>query len=89
MPAAGPYSHAIKTPTAIYCSGQIPADADGNLVSGSIQDKTRQCIQNLEAVLVEAGSAIANVVKVNVFITDMANFAVTSPSIRHKLDMMM
>jgi enamine deaminase RidA (YjgF/YER057c/UK114 family) len=74
--AAGPYSHAIKTPTAIYCSGQIPSDVEGNLVTGTIQELTRQCIQNLKAVLEEAGSGIEKVVKVNVFITDMANFAV-------------
>jgi reactive intermediate/imine deaminase len=76
-PAAAPYSHAIKTASAIYCSGQIPADKDGNLVTGTIQEKTRQCCQNLKTVLEEAGSGIEKVVKVNVFITDMANFAVS------------
>ncbi|KAL1883830.1 hypothetical protein VTK73DRAFT_7618 [Phialemonium thermophilum] len=74
-PPAGPYSQAIKTPTAIYCSGQIPCDAEGNLITGSIQELTRACIKNLKAVLEEAGSSIDKVVKVNVFITDMANFA--------------
>lgn len=74
-PAAGPYSHAIKTPAAIYCSGQIPCDAEGNLVEGTIQQKTAACISNLKAVLTAAGSGIEKVVKVNVFITDMANFA--------------
>ncbi|KAK0730524.1 YjgF/Yer057p/UK114 family [Lasiosphaeris hirsuta] len=74
-PVAGPYSQAIKTPTAIYCSGQIPCDAAGNLVEGTIQEKTATCIGNLQAVLEEAGSAIAKVVKVNVFLTDMVNFA--------------
>jgi 2-iminobutanoate/2-iminopropanoate deaminase len=79
-PAAGPYSHAIKTPTTIYCSGQIPSTPDGQLVTGTIGEKTAQCIKNLKAVLEEAGSGIEKVVKVNVFITDMANFAV-----RHRL----
>ncbi|KAG7292362.1 hypothetical protein NEMBOFW57_002397 [Staphylotrichum longicolle] len=63
-PPAGPYSQAIKTPTAIYCSGQIPCDAEGNLIEGTIQEKTAACIGNLKAV-----------VKVNAFLTDMANFA--------------
>ncbi|KAJ9137403.1 hypothetical protein NKR19_g8226 [Coniochaeta hoffmannii] len=72
---AAPYSHAIKTASAIYCSGQIPADKDGNLVTGTIQEKTAQCCENLKTVLEEAGSGIDKVVKVNVFITDMANFA--------------
>jgi enamine deaminase RidA (YjgF/YER057c/UK114 family) len=72
-------SQAIKTPSAIYCSGQIPCDASGQLVEGTIQEKTASCIGNLKAVLEEAGSSIAKVVKVNVFLTDMANFAVRRP----------
>ncbi|KAK0618298.1 YjgF/Yer057p/UK114 family [Bombardia bombarda] len=74
-PVAGPYSQAIKTPNAIYCSGQIPCDAEGNLIGGTIQEKTAACIKNLQAVLEEAGSSIEKAVKVNVFLTDMANFA--------------
>ncbi|KAK1757516.1 Endoribonuclease L-PSP-domain-containing protein [Echria macrotheca] len=74
-PPAGPYSQAIKTPGAIYCSGQIPCDAEGNLVDGTIQEKTKACISNLKAVLEAADSGIEKVVKVNVFLTDMANFA--------------
>lgn len=50
------------------------------MVEGSIADKTRQCCQNLEAVLKEAGSTIAKVVKCNIFLSDMAHFAVRSPS---------
>jgi enamine deaminase RidA (YjgF/YER057c/UK114 family) len=74
-----PQSQAIKTPTTIYCSGQIPCDAEGNLVEGTIQQKTAACIANLQAVLEEAGSSIEKVVKVNAFLTDMANFAVSCP----------
>ncbi|KAI8965940.1 Endoribonuclease L-PSP/chorismate mutase-like protein [Daldinia sp. FL1419] len=74
-PPAGPYSHAIKTPTAIYCSGQIPCDANGNLVEGTIGEKTAVCIGNLKAVLTAAGSSIERVVKVNIFLADMSLFA--------------
>ncbi|KAK7744809.1 hypothetical protein SLS62_010042 [Diatrype stigma] len=74
-PPAGPYSHAIKTPTAIYCSGQIPCDAQGNLVEGPIGVKTAACITNLKAVLTAAGSSLDRVVKVNIFLADMALFA--------------
>ncbi|KAI3529421.1 endoribonuclease L-PSP [Colletotrichum paranaense] len=73
--ALGPYSQAIKTPTAIYCSGQIPLTPEGTFVEGSIADKTKQCISNLKAVLVEAGSSIEKVVKVNIFLADMGDFA--------------
>ncbi|KAL7629305.1 hypothetical protein AAE478_000825 [Parahypoxylon ruwenzoriense] len=74
-PPAGPYSHAIKTPTAIYCSGQIPCDSAGNLVEGTIGEKTAVCISNLKAVLTAAGSSIEKVVKVNIFLADMSLFA--------------
>ncbi|CAN8099543.1 unnamed protein product [Discula destructiva] len=72
--ALGPYSQAIKTPSAIYCSGQIPLDSEGNFVQGTIQDKTGQCIKNLKAVLTAAGSSIEKVVKVNIFLADMNSF---------------
>ncbi|POS78698.1 endoribonuclease L-PSP [Diaporthe helianthi] len=71
----GPYSQAIKTPTAIYCSGQIHFDVEGNLLGGTIQEKTATCIRNLKAVLVAAGSDINKVVKVNIFLADMNDFA--------------
>ncbi|CAM1506830.1 Fc.00g064710.m01.CDS01 [Cosmosporella sp. VM-42] len=71
----GPYSQAIKTPTAIYCSGQIPLTPEGELLEGTIGEKTKQCCSNLQAVLEEAGSSIAKVVKVNIFLSDMAHFA--------------
>ncbi|KAI1382203.1 endoribonuclease L-PSP [Hypoxylon crocopeplum] len=74
-PPAGPYSHAIKTPSAIYCSGQIPCDSNGNLVEGTIGEKTAACISNLKAVLTAAGSSIERVVKVNIFLADMSLFA--------------
>ncbi|KAH6689104.1 Endoribonuclease L-PSP/chorismate mutase-like protein, partial [Plectosphaerella plurivora] len=71
----GPYSQAVKTPNAIYLSGQIPLTADGTFIEGSIADKTKQCIVNLEAVLKESGSSISKVVKTTIFISDMAHFA--------------
>ncbi|KAK3945280.1 Endoribonuclease L-PSP/chorismate mutase-like protein [Diplogelasinospora grovesii] len=74
-PAAGPYSQAIKTPHAIYVSGQIPCDPQGNLVEGTIQQKTATCIGNMKAILEEAGSGIEKVVKLTIFLADMADFA--------------
>ncbi|GJC83899.1 protein HMF1 [Colletotrichum liriopes] len=52
-----------------------PPHPEGNLLEGSITDKTKQCIANLKAVLVEAGSSIEKVVKVNIFLADMGSFA--------------
>lgn len=85
-PCAHEQSHAIKTPSAIYCSGQIPCDVEGNLVEGTMQEKTAACIKNLKAVLTTAGSGIEKVVKVNIFITDMANFAVSLLSFCRRQD---
>lgn len=70
-------SQAIKTPFAIYCSGQIPLTPEGTLIEGTIGEKTAQCCKNLQAVLEEAGSALPKVVKTNIFISDMAHFAVS------------
>jgi len=68
-------SQAIVTDGTVYVSGQIPQDSEGNLVEGSIADKTRQCLTNMQLILEEAGSSLEKVVKCNIFITDMKNFA--------------
>ncbi|KAF2434681.1 YjgF-like protein [Tothia fuscella] len=74
FPVAAPYSQAIIAGPTIYVSGQIPGTPDGSLVSGTIGDKTAQCCKNIIAILEEAGSSIERVVKVNVFLDDMAHF---------------
>ncbi|KAK3059679.1 hypothetical protein LTS18_010289 [Coniosporium uncinatum] len=74
-PPAGPYSQAIASGPHIFVSGQIPADASGALVSGSIADKTTACCKNIAAILEAANSSMEKVVKVNVFLDDMAHFA--------------
>ncbi|KAJ5376333.1 hypothetical protein N7509_013219 [Penicillium cosmopolitanum] len=74
-PPAGPYSQAIRANGTIYVSGQIPADASGNLVEGNIGTLTQACCNNIQAIVTAAGSSVGKIVKVNVFLTDMANFA--------------
>jgi len=74
FPPAGPYSQAIKAHGEIFVSGQIPGNAAGILVEGSIGDKTAACCRNIVAILEAAGSNIRRVIKVTVFLTDMANF---------------
>lgn len=64
----------MKTSHAIYCSGQLPADAQGNLVQGTMGEKTKACLNALSAVLTEAGSSLDKVVKVQIFLTDMKDF---------------
>ena len=73
--AIGPYSQAVWTGNLLYCSGQTPIDpATGKLVAGGIGEQTSQAFNNLEAVLTEAGLTMDNVIKVNVYLTSMANF---------------
>ncbi|CAG9186197.1 Rid family detoxifying hydrolase [Cupriavidus pinatubonensis] len=71
----GPYSQAIASDDWIFTSGQIPLTASGANVVGSIKDQTEQVFNNLEAVLTEAGSSLAGVVSVTVFMTDLGEFA--------------
>lgn len=74
--SVGPYSHAVETAGVVFCSGQTPLDpATGALVTGDIAEQTRRCLANLAAVLRAAGLDASDVVKCNVFLTDMADFA--------------
>ncbi|GAB3201891.1 2-iminobutanoate/2-iminopropanoate deaminase [Pontibacter aydingkolensis] len=74
--AVGPYSHAVEAGDFVYLSGQTPIyAATGKLVEGDIAAQTEQCFKNLFTVLAAAGLTPDDVVKVNVFLTDMANFS--------------
>ena len=74
--AIGPYSQAIASDEGwLFTSGQIPLDADGNRRDGDIAVQTEQVFDNLEAILEAGGSALAGVVKVTVFMTDLGEFA--------------
>ena len=74
--AIGPYSHAVESGRMVYFSGQTPLDpATGQLVQGGIGAQTEQCFKNLFAVLAAGGLNPDDVVKVNVFLVDMADFA--------------
>ena len=74
--AIGPYSQAVRAGDTVYLSGQIPLDPKTmQLVSGDIEAEIRQVFENLKAVAEAAGGTLANAVKVNVFLTDLANFA--------------
>jgi reactive intermediate/imine deaminase len=74
--AIGPYSQAVRVGDTVYVSGQIPLDpATGTLVSGDIEAEIRRVLENLKAIVQAAGGSLAQVVKVNVFLTDLAHFA--------------
>ena len=74
--SVGPYSHAIDAGDLVFLSGQTPIDAaTGKLVEGDIAAQTMQCFKNLFNVLKAAKLTPDNVVKVNVFLTNMNDFA--------------
>jgi len=73
--AIGTYSQAVRAGDLVFCSGQIPLDpATGVLVSGDIEAEIRRVFDNLAAVAEAAGGSLANTVKLNVFLTDLAHF---------------
>ena len=72
--AIGPYSQGIIVNNMFYSSGQIPLPANGELVTGTVQEQTHQVFRNLQAVIEEAGTTLNNVVKTTVFIKDMNDF---------------
>ena len=74
--SVGPYSHAIDAGGIVFLSGQTPLDsATGKLVEGTIGERTQKCFDNLFDVLAAGGLTEHNVVKVNVFLTNMSDFA--------------
>ncbi|MFF2444336.1 RidA family protein [Priestia megaterium] len=74
--AVGPYSHAVESGDLLFLSGQTPIDSQtGKLAEGDIVKQTKQCFKNLFNVLEAAGLGPDDVEKVNVFLTNMDNFA--------------
>lgn len=74
--AVGTYSQAVIANGTIYVSGQLPIDANtGEFVPGGIKEQLHQVFKNLQYVLEEGGYTFADVVKTNVYLSDMGNFA--------------
>lgn len=74
--AVGPYSHAVRAGGLLFCSGQIPLDADtGELVGRTSAEQARRCLENLQAVCAAAGTALERAVRITVYMTDLPAFA--------------
>ena len=74
--AIGPYSQAVRAGNTVYCSGQIPLDpATGSLVEGDIALQARRAFDNLKAVCEAAGGGFGDVVRLGLYLTDLAQFA--------------
>lgn len=72
--AIGPYSQAVKAGGLIFVSGQLPIDPKTGEMPGDIQEQTRKSLENVKAILEEAGSSMLNVVKSTVYLADMSYF---------------
>jgi 2-iminobutanoate/2-iminopropanoate deaminase len=71
----GPYNQAVMAGSTLYISGQIPINPVTNkLISSSISDETTQVMENLKAVLQEAGMTFENVIKSSIFLSDLNQF---------------
>jgi 2-iminobutanoate/2-iminopropanoate deaminase len=74
-PAIGPYSHAVRVGGLLFCSGQIPLDpATGELDGTTAPEQARRCLTNLQAVCEAAGAALAQAVRLTVYMTDLSDF---------------
>lgn len=74
--AIGTYSQAIKAGDTVYLSGQIPLNpATMQLVDGGFEAQTVQVFENLKSVAEAAGGGLKDIVKLNIYLTDLANFA--------------
>lgn len=69
-----PYSPVVVSGDHVYTAGQVAFDASGTVVSGGVEEQTRQVLANLRACLEAAGCSLADVVKVNAFLTDLGEF---------------
>lgn len=69
-----PFSPAVRAGDFIYVSGQVPANAEGEIVAGGIEAQTRQVMENLQAVLALAGATFDDVCKTTVWLQDARDF---------------
>jgi 2-iminobutanoate/2-iminopropanoate deaminase len=70
--AIGPYAQAIRSHGLLFCSGQLPLDPEtGELVGGSPDQQVGRCLENLSAICAAAGTALAEAVRVTVYLTDL------------------
>jgi len=77
--AIGTYSQAVKVDNTVYVSGQIPLDpATMEVVSGGIEAEITRVFDNLKAVTAASGGSLADVVKLNIFLTDLGNFPIVN-----------
>ncbi|WP_067221192.1 RidA family protein [Marinomonas gallaica] len=77
--AIGPYSQAVRAGNTVYLSGQIPLVPETmEVISDDVADQTTQVFKNLQAVCEAAGGSLKDIVKLNIYMTDLGNFALVN-----------
>jgi len=76
--AIGPYSQAVKFNGLLYSSGQIALKLNGEMVENDIKKQTRQIFENIKAILEDNGTFMSEVIKINIFLTDMNDFGIVN-----------
>ncbi len=74
--AIGPYAQGVQAGQMVFVSGQLPINPEtGALCAGTVADMTTQCMQNIAAILAQAGCTLQHVVKTTIFLKDLEDFA--------------
>jgi len=73
--AIGPYSQGIKAGNLVFTSGQLPINPVTGVMTETIEEQTKQSLENVKAVIEAEGLSLSNVIKTTVFLSDMNNFA--------------
>lgn len=82
--AIGTYSQAVKVDNQVFLSGQIPLDPQSmDLVSQDFHEQAQQVFKNLQAVCTAAGGELSDIVKLNIYLTDLSNFPLTNEIMAH------
>ncbi|RII31302.1 MAG: reactive intermediate/imine deaminase [Geobacter sp.] len=77
--AIGPYSQAVRANGLLFCSGQIALDpVTGELIQGDVAVQAERVMENIAAVLAEAGAGFADVIKTTIYLVEMGDFAVVN-----------
>ena len=72
--AIGPYSQAVRHGDTLYVSGQLPLDPETKKMDDDVSAQTEQSMNNIKAILTEAGSSMENIIRCGIFVTDLADF---------------
>ena len=83
--AIGPYSQAVLVDNLVFLSGQIPLNNKGKIVEGTVEQQAQQIFTNIEAILVEAGGTLNDLVKLTIFLTSLDDFEVINKTMMSRL----